>query len=118
MLQIKILIPQAVTNFPPCHVYVFKFFPKYGHLCDSKCSEMCPPCKHPCDNHWMHSHCVFIYGFLCMPCMEKYEWKCEQLFQELLNRGSIIRRRNSFSTSLTIVRDKDDPYDIFCLPLE
>ena len=28
--------------------------------------------------------------------MNKFQWKCDQLFQELLNRGTIIRRKSSF----------------------
>jgi len=28
-------------------------------------------------------------------CMKKFEWKCDQLFQELLNRGTIIRGKSS-----------------------
>jgi len=27
--------------------------------------------------------------------MKKFEWKCDQLFQELLNRGTIIRGKSS-----------------------
>jgi len=27
--------------------------------------------------------------------MNKFEWKCDQLFQELLNRGTVIRGKSS-----------------------
>ena len=28
--------------------------------------------------------------------MKKFEWKCDQLFQKILNRGTIIRGKSSF----------------------
>ena len=39
----------------------------------------------------------FIYRIICM---KIYEWKCDQLFQELLNRGTIIRGKNSSCSTL------------------
>ena len=40
-----------------------------------------------------YSHYGFIYKIICM---KKFEWKCDQLFQELLNHGTIIFCKSSF----------------------
>ena len=39
-----------------------------------------------------YSHYGFIYIIICM---NKFEWKCDQLFQELLNHGTVIRGKSS-----------------------
>ena len=40
---------------------------------------------------------VGVYGFFKRDKkMKKFEWKCDQLFQELLNHGTIIRGKSSF----------------------
>ena len=39
-----------------------------------------------------YGHYGFIYRIICM---KKFEWKCDQLLQELLNRGTIIRGKSS-----------------------
>ena len=35
---------------------------------------------------------LFIYKIVCK---KRFEWKCDQLFQEMLNSGTIIRGKNS-----------------------
>ena len=35
---------------------------------------------------------VFIYRIICK---KRFEWKCDQIFQELLNHGTIIHGKNS-----------------------
>ena len=41
----------------------------------------------------------FIYKIICM---KRFEWKCDQLFQELLNRGTVIRGKNSSYSTLIV----------------
>ena len=40
-----------------------------------------------------YSHYGFMYRIICM---NKFEWKCDQRFQELLKHGTIIRGKSSF----------------------
>ena len=40
---------------------------------------------------------LFIYGIICM---KIFEWKCDQLFQELLNHGTIFHGKNSCCSML------------------
>ena len=49
---------------------------------------------------------TFIYIIICM---KIFEWKCDQIFQELLNRGTIIRGKNS-SCSTLIRRFVDESF--------
>ena len=96
ILRPKSLILQVMANCFPCHMPMFKILLIRSHQCRERCSEMCLSYKHSCENRWLHRHYNLMCEILCTPCFEKYEWKCEQLFQELLNHGCIIRGKNSF----------------------
>ena len=48
---------------------------------------------------------TFIYIIICM---KIFEWKCDQIFQELLNHGTIIHGKNSSCN--TLIRRFMDEY--------
>ena len=41
----------------------------------------------------------FIYRIICM---KRFEWKCDQLFQELLNRATVIHGKSSSCSTLIV----------------
>lgn len=47
-----------------------------GHGCRSLCSDVCPPCRLPCENKCSHNDCKKECGQPCDPCNEDCSWNC------------------------------------------
>ncbi|GLJ17597.1 hypothetical protein SUGI_0306460 [Cryptomeria japonica] len=64
------------TSHIPCKERCSRDLP-CGHQCMASCSEICPPCMHPCEKWCLHSRCTHPCGKLCILCREKCEWNCQ-----------------------------------------